>query len=91
MYTYPAAIWVISLIPAARAKTARFLTEGPIRKCFTKKDADTPKMYTHPAAILVISLIPAARTAHFNSSQNSPFLTRRSDRKVLYQNDAETP
>ena len=41
MYTYPAAIWVISLIPAARAKTARFWTEGPIWKGFTKKDAET--------------------------------------------------
>ena len=60
MYTYPAAIWVISLIPAARAKTARFWTEGLIGKCFTKKDAETPKMYTYVRPFWLKILIPAA-------------------------------
>ena len=61
MYTYPAAFWVITLNPAARAKKASFWTVGPIEKCFTKKDAETPEMYTYPAAFWVITLIPAGR------------------------------
>ena len=85
MYTYPRPFWLKNLIPATKAKTARFWTEGPIGKCFTKKDAETPWMYTYPAVIWVISLIPAAR------AKTARFWTEGPIGKCFTKKDAENP